>query len=63
MPGPVHVVVVVHPPGELLADMPALGQKHLVVVDAAEMRAAFLGQHHVVETDAVARRIDVQLPD
>ena len=47
----------------MLARMAAIGQEHVVVVDAADMRPALFRQEHVVEADPVARRIDVQLAD
>ena len=56
-----HVVVVVHAVAELLAGIAAIGEVHVVVVDRAQMRPAFLGEDDVVEADAVARRVDVQL--
>jgi len=55
------VFVVAHAVQELRPGMARVGQRDFVIVGPAEMRAPFLGAQHVVETDAVAHRVDVQL--
>ena len=63
MPGAVHVVVVAHPVQILFARIAVVGEKNIVIIGAAKMRPAFLAEQHIVETDAVARRIHMQLAD
>ena len=64
MPGPHRVAVVAHGMGQLLAAVAVVVQVALVVVAAAaQVVTAFLVEDHVVEADAVALRIDVQLAD
>ena len=48
---------------ELLAGIAAIGEEQFVIVDAAEMAAAFLGKQRLLEADAVALREDMELAD
>ena len=46
-----------------LSSEAVIRQIEVVVIDGAQMRATLFGQDDVVETDAVALRIDVQFSD
>jgi hypothetical protein len=48
---------------ELLAGKATIAEENLVVIGTTEMSASLLGQHDVVETNAVAWRVDVKLSD
>ena len=63
MPGPELVAVVRHPVRVALSGQPVVGQPEIPVVGPAELRPALLVRHHLLEADAVTRRIDVQLSD
>ncbi len=63
MPGTVRVFVIAHPVCKALSSEAVIRQIEVVVIDGAQMRATLFGQDDVVETDAVALRIDVQFSD
>ena len=63
VPRAADVAVVAHAVAELPAGEALVAEEQLVVVGHAVLGAALLVQNHVVEADAVALRVDVQLAD
>ena len=61
VPGAAHVAVVAHAVVELPAGIAGISEEQLVVVGDPVLGAALFIQDHVVEADAVALGIDVQL--
>ena len=63
MPRPRRVIVVAHAVVELAARVAPLGKERFVVVHDAVLGPALFVQHHVVESDSVALRVNMQLAD